>query len=129
MDVPQDPSNPREVVVAARQRTEGPALLAPQHAIDDLPHHLAAEEAAVDRALEAFEQPESSRTTAPPSSAVIGVEEMPRGVPPGGANESSISRSISPTSVASTSIVTMRTGSPGLASASHSAGSGTARTR
>ena len=67
--------------------------------------------------------------TAPASSGFIGVEEMPRGVSPERGDVPSISRSISPTIVVSTSMLTMRMGFPSSVSASHSAGSGTASTR
>ena len=67
--------------------------------------------------------------TAPPSSSLIGVEEMPRGVGPTGGEGSSISSSISPSIVGSTLMASRSKGSSGLASVSHSAGIGTDRTR
>jgi hypothetical protein len=70
-----------------------------------------------------------SRITAPPSAALIGVEEMPRGVGATGGTGSSISSIISPSSVGSTVMASRSTGASGLASVSHSAGSGTDKTR
>ena len=67
--------------------------------------------------------------TAPPNSSLIGVVEMPRGVGPTGGKGSSISSSISPSIVGSTLMATRSKGCSGLAVHSHSAGSGTDRTR
>ncbi len=66
--------------------------------------------------------------TAPLSSSVIGVEDIPRGVGPTGGGDSSISSIISPSIVGST-LMARSKGSSGLASVSHSAGSGTDKTR
>jgi len=58
VDVLQDPGNPGEVLVPTSQGTQGPALLALEHAIDDFTDCLAAENAAVERGLQALEEPD-----------------------------------------------------------------------
>src|SRR5271157_3490761 len=61
------------------------------------------------------------------NATLIGVVEMPRGVGPTGGKGSSSSRISSPSIVGSTLMATRSTGASGLASASHSAGSGTGK--
>src|SRR3954453_23541031 len=56
MDLPQDPGDAGEVVVPARQGPERAALLALEHAIDNLPDRLASEDAAVGWPLEALQE-------------------------------------------------------------------------
>src|SRR3954447_21733082 len=57
VDLPQDTGDAGKMVVPARQGTQGPALLALEHAIDDFADRLAAEDAAVTRLLEALQEP------------------------------------------------------------------------
>src|SRR3954469_23882946 len=46
------------MVITARQGTQGPSLLALEHAIDDFADRLPAEDAAVTRLLEALQEPD-----------------------------------------------------------------------
>src|SRR5947209_14292108 len=58
VDVPEHTGDAGEVLIPTRQGAQGPALLAPEHAIDDLADRLAAEDAAIERAPEALKEPD-----------------------------------------------------------------------
>jgi hypothetical protein len=108
----------------ASQGTELPALLTARYAIDDFANRWRLEHAGIERAFQRLKEPDDHRHAQPLTHR--GRRDAP---PVWGDRRKGFVQLRSPSIVGSTLMATRSTGASGLASASHSAGSGTGKAR